>query len=186
MSFVANRSMNPWFRLLTGAAGAAAFLVAGAVWAGDDASGSCPHAKAGAKKKTAASCPAKAKTEKAEAEKPAAEKPAATAPAETSGQAGLKAFIDPATGQLREPTPEEAAAASRTSRFARAAVTSEPKAVVHPNGTMSVELGEEYMNDVIVRKNPDGTLSTTCVPRSQREKALEQSATPAKAELEKE
>ena len=185
MSFVANRSMNPWFRLLTGAAGAAAFLVAGAVWAGDDASGCCPHAKAGAKK-TAASCPAKAKTEKADAEKPAAEKPAATAPAETSGQAGLKAFIDPATGQLREPTPEEAAAASRTSRFARAAVTSEPKAVVHPNGTMSVELGEEYMNDVIVRKNPDGTLSTTCVPRSQREKALEQSATPAKAELEKE
>ena len=71
MRALTDRSMNQCFRFLTGAAVAAAFLAAGAVWAGDDASGSCPHAKAGAKK-AAASCPTKAKTEKAAAEKPVA------------------------------------------------------------------------------------------------------------------
>jgi hypothetical protein len=140
-----------------------------------DDSGSCAQAKT-APKKPAASAPAKS----GEA------KPAATAPAEAAGQAGMKAFIDPATGQLREPTPEEAAAASPTTKFARAGVTAEPKAVVYPNGMMSVELGEEYMNDVVVKKNADGTLSMACVPRSQREKALAKPAPPAKPELEKE
>jgi len=186
MSALTDRSMNPSLRLFAGAAAAAALLIAGAVWAGDEAGGSCcPHAKASAKK-AAASCPAKAKAEKAAAEKPAAETSAATAPVEGAGQAGLKAFVDPATGQLREPTPEEAAAASRLTRFARAGVTSEPKAVVHPSGALSVELGEEYMNDVVVQRNADGTLSTVCVPHSQSRKALEKTAPPPKPELEKE
>jgi hypothetical protein len=126
------------------------------------------------------------------------EKPAASAPAqseavkpvqpsglETAGQAGVRAFIDPATGQLREPTPEEAAALSKAG-FRAFALAMEPKVVQHPNGMLSAQLGEEYMNDVVVRKNPDGTLSWVCVPRLLSETVLKTPAPPKSPELEKE
>jgi len=38
-----------------------------------------------------------------------AAKAAQTSSGEAAGQAGMRAFVDPATGQLREPTAEEAA-----------------------------------------------------------------------------
>ncbi|HQR45871.1 MAG TPA: hypothetical protein PLB02_05255 [Thermoanaerobaculia bacterium] len=168
-------SLNPWARLLGGVAAAAVVLSTGSRWAAADESGTCTPAKE-APKKASASAPARQD----------AAKPAVAAPVEPAGQAGMKAFIDPATGQLREPTPEEAAAAARLTRLVRAGVTAEPKAVVHPNGMVSAELGEEYMNDVVVRKGPDGKLSMACVPHAESPKALDKPAPPAKAELEKE
>lgn len=139
--------------------------------------------------------PAGADETEKQTKKKCASRPAATAtaeaskaqtaaPAETAGQAGVKAYIDPATGKLREPTAEDAAAAAAGRQALRAAPA--PLVVQHPSGMMSAELGEEYMNDVVVQKSADGKLVYKCVPRSQREKALATPAPPAKPELEKE
>ena len=122
------------------------------------------------------------------AAKPEAAKPPAETPAETAGQAGMKAYIDPATGKLREPTAEDAAAAAAAAAKSRQAQAARPEPVViqHASGMVSAELGEEYMEDVVVRKNADGTLAFQCVPRSRIDKVLTKPGSPAKPELEKE
>jgi len=113
----------------------------------------------------------------------------APGPAQASGSAGtavpgLRAFRDPETGQLRAPTAEEAAALTRLLASALAIPGTSP-VVQHANGMLSVQLGEEYMNDVVVRRNPDGTLAWVCVPHPQSGGVLQ--APPAKSpELEKE
>jgi hypothetical protein len=105
----------------------------------------------------------------------------ATSPAcpadDSVGGAGFRAFIDPQTGQLREPTPEEAQALSRAAReeFARAVESLEE--VVHPDGTISVDLKGLFMQSVVVVRNPDGSLSMRCVPEQETPAAL---ATPAR------
>jgi hypothetical protein len=111
--------------------------------------------------------------------------PALAPAAEPAGQDGMRAFIDPATGQLRQPTPEEAAALHR---FVLRALTipTTAQVVSYPNGMLSALLGDEYMNDVVVRKNPDGTLSWVCVPRPLSESVLNTPAPPKSPELEKE
>ncbi len=93
-------------------------------------------------------------------------------------QAGLRAFIDPQTGQLREPTPEETQALARAAReeFARAVESLE--AVVHPDGTISLDLRGLFMQDLVAAKNPDGSLSVRCVPAPEHAAAL---AAPASA-----
>lgn len=169
------RSVSPWSRLLIGLAGAFTVLVLGGWMANAAETDGCPKAKARVKK-PAASAPAKID----------AAEPAATAPAEAAGQAGMKAFIDPVTGQLREPTPEEAAAVVRGKGRETLRAVPEPVVVQHANGISSAQLGDEYMNDVVVGKRPDGTLVFRCVPRSQSDKALTKPAPPAKPELEKE
>lgn len=87
--------------------------------------------------------------------------------------AGVKAFIDPKTGQLRPPTPEEerelASAGPAGARLKGAVVF---KALLAPNGMLSLVLGDEFMNDVVVRQSPDGGMSYVCVPAPQSGKAL--------------
>ena len=172
---------RPWLRLLVGlSAGIAVFgLGAGSADAGD--TGTCTKKKVAAKPAATAAAPADA-----------AKAPAAT-PAETAGQAGMKAYIDPATGKLREPNADEAAAVAAAAKVkGREALKAAPEPVViqHAGGMVSAQLGEEYMEDVVVRKNADGTLAFQCVPRSQAQKAsdkqTEKPAPQAKPELEKE
>src|SRR6266511_215514 len=55
-------------------------------------------------------------------------------------RAGFRAFIDPQTGQLRPPTPEEAQALSRAARAEFAQPAESLQAVVHPDGMVSVDL----------------------------------------------
>jgi hypothetical protein len=72
--------------------------------------------------------------------------------------------IDPETGELRAPTPEELQALSTDARRLLAR-TGEPTTVeTLPNGTKRVRLGPEYHRWSVVRVNPDGTLSFDCVP----------------------
>ena len=82
-------------------------------------------------------------------------------------QAGLRAFIDPQTGQLREPSPDETRALARAAReeFVRAMESLE--AVVHPDGMISLDLKGLFMQDLVVVKRPDGSLSMQCVPDSE-------------------
>jgi hypothetical protein len=76
---------------------------------------------------------------------------------------GIWAAIDPATGQLRQPTAEEMRAlrSSDRSRFERRAGTSsEP--IVLPSGAVAIELGEEHMNDAIALIGADGAIVFDC------------------------
>jgi hypothetical protein len=104
--------------------------------------------------------------------------PSATAPAAVGpecppqyalGQAGLRAFIDPETGELREGTPEEQRAlSSAVARAESAEVVESPEIVVHPDGFVVVDLKGNFMQSVVAVRNPDGSLSTRCAPASEK------------------
>jgi hypothetical protein len=91
---------------------------------------------------------------------PAIDPPAVTARSQT----GLRVFRDPETGQLRQPTREEAAELARAET--EAAQESEPIFVVveHPDGMRSVDLQGAFMQSVVVTRNADGSLTFRCVP----------------------
>jgi len=67
---------------------------------------------------------------------------------------------DPVTGKIRPASAEEIRALNALRPQAAPAV---PQVVVLPDGTKMVTLGEESMNYAVVRRNPDGTLTETCV-----------------------
>ena len=73
--------------------------------------------------------------------------------------AGVRAFVDPATGKLRPPTAEErrqlAAAADRSARTY--------EVVVRPDGTRIVELDDAFFMSVVATKRPDGALQFRCL-----------------------
>jgi hypothetical protein len=76
---------------------------------------------------------------------------------------GLRAFIDPRTGQLRPPTPEEEQALSAALAPLAAHETEALEAVVHDDGMVSMDLKGQFLQSVVVRKAPDGSLSMGCV-----------------------
>jgi hypothetical protein len=81
-------------------------------------------------------------------------------PAVAPARAGVRAFIDPATGKIRPATPEErrkiAAAAPRD----RSGRTYEIQ--IRPDGTRIVELDDAFLMSVVATANPDGTTSYRC------------------------
>ncbi len=106
---------------------------------------------------------------------------------DNEGLNAMKAFIDPATGELRAPTAEEAAALSRAIAprgVRQAQAAREP--LVLGNGIVSYELGEDGMQDVIVRTGADGKAVFLCTPRSETPKALMHPLAPKKSEMSKE
>jgi len=108
----------------------------------------CPRAKdtAASKKPSVKTAPAAAATAK-----PAAE-----------GAANMNMVVtrDPETGEIRNATAEEREKLlGRRPQVAPAA----PRVVILPDGTKMVELGEENMSYAVGRRNPDGTLTQTCV-----------------------
>lgn len=106
---------------------------------------------------------------------------------DNEGMKALKAFIDPETGELRAPTPEEEAALARaiagTSRIRTEAAR---EVTVGANGIMTYVLGEEGMEDVVVRTGSDGKAVFLCTPRSETPGALTRPLAPKKNEAAKE
>ncbi len=82
------------------------------------------------------------------------------------GLSAVKAFIDPDTGALRAPTREEEEALARAiaPRAARQAQAARVP-VVHANGIVSIEVGEDLMEDLVVRTGADGKPVLLCTPR---------------------
>lgn len=122
----------------------------------------CSMPAAAAQKKTRINAP-----------EPPSDKTAARPAADTAcpaddrfARAGLRAFIDPQTGQLREPTPEEAAQLAAAVHASRVQALSELEVVVHPDGMRSVDLKDAFLIDLVARRNPDGSLSIGCLPPS--------------------
>lgn len=82
---------------------------------------------------------------------------APAAAAGTQAEAGVRVFIDPATGQVREPTPAELRTIeARKQTPAPGAITSSkpaPKTTVLPNGWVAVELDTEVEMKGCVQKD---------------------------------
>ena len=99
--------------------------------------------------------------------------------------AGFRAFLDPETGELRAPTPEEEAAFSRLIA-SQTILRAEPaqKVTVGPNGELIYYLGEEGMVDMIAHTDGDKTV-VSCVTRPETARALARPA-PKKRAVTKE
>ena len=95
---------------------------------------------------------------------PAPTKPAPQAGKEPAAPPGTaKNMIvtrDPETGQIRPATPAERE--KLLGRRPLAAVAERP-VVVLPDGSLMVEMGPANMSYAVAKKNPDGTISQSCV-----------------------
>lgn len=69
---------------------------------------------------------------------------------------GVRVFIDPETGQVREPDPGELGVSSQ-------GVDAPPQPIVGVNGMEGLRLTDAQMSFAMVRKNADGTVSFECV-----------------------
>lgn len=77
---------------------------------------------------------------------------------------GVQAHVDPATGQLRQPTSAEVKAFADAVRKAFAArVATASQVVQHGDGSRSLTLGPDSLNVWVVTKGADGSLRQTCV-----------------------
>ena len=89
----------------------------------------------------------------------------AAAPAMAGGAKapnGLQVAVDPATGQIRQPTAAESRALAGA--FAsQVTAKSAPQFTQWADGTLSMVLTEEYLNVWIVGLNADGSVSPSCV-----------------------
>jgi hypothetical protein len=85
--------------------------------------------------------------------------------------AGWRAFRDPSTGKLREPTAEEARALSR--EVARKTAAPENfEVLVHPDGTKSVDLKGAFSMSLVARRRPDGSITYECRPAAAAERPV--------------
>jgi hypothetical protein len=97
------------------------------------------------------------------------EQPASTAEPHSSQAIGnshgaMRAYIDPKTGKLSAPMPQEKTSPPMPSDTTKAArPRTEPKAVTRPDGTISIELGPEYMKQKRVHVCADGSLAARCI-----------------------
>jgi hypothetical protein len=78
---------------------------------------------------------------------------------------GLQVAIDPATGQIRQPTAAEsrALAGPIAGQSTAKSATTAPQFTQWADGTISMVLTEEYLNVWLVGLNADGSVSQVCV-----------------------
>jgi hypothetical protein len=78
---------------------------------------------------------------------------------------GVQAHVDPATGQLRQPSPSEVKALADAVRkvFATRMAAQSAQAVHHGDGSVSLALGPESLNVWVATIGPDGKLRQACV-----------------------
>ncbi len=97
---------------------------------------------------------------------PAATK-AAPAPAAPASRAagGFVVFVDPVTGKIRQPDAAEIGALTAPPPGAAAPAAVEPPLEMRygPGGAVGVVLDSRFESFVVVTKQPDGTLATSCV-----------------------
>jgi hypothetical protein len=105
----------------------------------------------------AADQPPTSQDSKKSAGKPPAAKPAASA----VQPGGIVVFIDPATGQIRQPDPSEIGALVTPTNPAPKAP--EPALIQGPGGAVGAILGSDAMTYMVVTTTPDGKLDMDCV-----------------------
>lgn len=86
---------------------------------------------------------------------------------------GMRAFVDPTTGELRAPTREEEAALARANAGKlRDRTNAASEVVVGADGSLIYYLGEDGMVDVVARTLSDGKAVFSCTPRAETHEAL--------------
>lgn len=83
----------------------------------------------------------------------------------------VRVVKDPATGEMRAPSPQEAAAldgaaATKSSAALRRGLITgkmNPQAVQHANGTVEQELDESSLSYSVAKRGADGAVETYCV-----------------------
>lgn len=94
---------------------------------------------------------------------------------------GVKVYRDPDTGEVREATHEEARALETQKNRVTAGAPVSPaplRQVTYSDGSVAIELNDDYMSDVVAERAPDGTIHTRCVPAGERTQAPITSAQP--------
>lgn len=107
--------------------------------------------------------------------------------AESAGKTAPRMIVvqDPETGQLRAATTKEIEALKAVAPAPKLAVTGEPTSVEKLlSGRVRAKLGPEYMRYSVVRKNPDGSLSSVCVPASKVDEVVKAPVPAAKPAAE--
>lgn len=97
---------------------------------------------------------------------PATGPKAAPAPAAPASRAtgGLVVFVDPVTGKIRQPDAAEIGALTAPPPGAAAPPAEAPLEMrFGPGGAVGLVLDSRYESFVVVTKQPDGTLATSCV-----------------------
>ncbi len=123
---------------------------------------------------------ASAETDKSKEAKTEASQPKSAEAKPQAGGAGMRAYVDPKTGELREPTEEDLAEAAAQGLAAARRAPKALQAVRHPNGMLSVDLtGSEYVDFTVLTVNPDGTLSRRCVKGATEANKLAEETAPA-------
>lgn len=95
---------------------------------------------------------------------------AALAPAAQAQQAGMRAFKDPVSGELRAPTAAEAkaleAAAAKTRTAPRGLITGKvsPQQIRHRDGSVELELTDDSLMYSVATRSADGSVNLYCVP----------------------
>jgi hypothetical protein len=74
----------------------------------------------------------------------------------------MRVFIDPETGEMRPPTPEEAKALDKSVPQRPLKTADELQPIKYPDGTMSIQLDERQIRHTTIKICEDGTLSTSC------------------------
>jgi hypothetical protein len=89
-----------------------------------------------------------------------------------AGQAGMRVYVDPQTGQLREPTPEEAAALSAAIQADESLRTlAGPQQITGVGGAIGYRLDESFSSYSVATVKPDGSVSFECVTGDKAAKA---------------
>ena len=77
---------------------------------------------------------------------------------------GVQVHVDPATGQVRQPSPSEVKALADAVRALFAARSVQAAQVnTHADGSVSAKLGPESLNVWVATVGPDGSLRQVCV-----------------------
>lgn len=101
--------------------------------------------------------------------------PAPVASKALPAQGGMRAFVDPATGKLVQPSAEQAAALeaaaparpASSSRLRSLAPTQAPTEIYPAQGGVGMTLDESTMSYSVARKGAGGKVTTDCIPGSE-------------------
>lgn len=96
---------------------------------------------------------------------PKQEAPAATSSGTTGG---VMVFIDPATGKIRQPSPEEIGALAAAAAVQQATPQRPPVSRTSARGGKIVLLGDSNMSYLVVTRQSDGKLKEQCVTGGQK------------------
>jgi len=77
--------------------------------------------------------------------------------------AGQQSAVDAKTGQVTQPTKDEADALNEAMKKLFDRPTDELKATYLPDGTVMIALPEEFMEVSVIKINPDGSKTVECV-----------------------